>query len=72
MNAVIEVESATAEATVTKPAVAISPNVKEIKERLVLHQAPSILYVISLGGCSVAAIPNPNLFAKRGELAVAL
>ncbi len=71
MNAVIEVESATAEATVTKPAVAISSNVYYLIQGLAVSRTPSVLHVISIGGCSVAAIPNPNLFAKEGELVTA-
>jgi hypothetical protein len=70
MDAIIRVEPATAEITVTAAVVTTSHTVVVKSQSIDL--APLVMRKsISLGGCSVTAIPNPNLLAKEGVLAVA-
>lgn len=70
MDAIIRVEPATAEITVTNAVVTTAKTVVVKSQSIDL--APLVMRtIISLGGCSVTAIPNPILFAKEGVLAVA-
>jgi hypothetical protein len=65
MDAIIKVEPATAEITVTTAVITTTQGVVLVSQSIDL--APLVMHkMISLGGCSVTAIPNPNQFAKEG------
>lgn len=68
MDALIRVEPATATTTVTNVVVVIT-EVNPLVKPVVFDLAPLIIAsLVSLGGCSVTAIPNP-FYVERGVLA---
>lgn len=64
MDVIIRVEPATATITVTE-AVVSTTEVVSISQPIA-GLAPLVMRFVSLNGCSVSAVPNPNQFAKEG------
>jgi hypothetical protein len=70
MDAIIRVEPIKATLTVTEAEVSVVISGGARMETSALVPLVIAMPSLSLGGCSVTAIPNPNLLKKRGELAV--